>query len=78
MSCKKDTNTQATLKLRLTDGPAMFDAVNSIDGRFTPYLTVAPNAKGASLDAAVAQAAHDTLVKLYPSQAAEPRRRAPG
>src|SRR5262249_44028342 len=47
---------------------AMFDAVNSIDGRFTPYLTVAPNAKGAAIDAAVAQAAHDTLVQLYPSQ----------
>ena len=49
---------------------AMFDAVNSIDGHFTPYLTVAPNAKGASLEAAVAQAAHDTLVQLYPSQTA--------
>jgi hypothetical protein len=49
---------------------AIFDAVNSIDGRYTPYLTVAPNAKGASLDAAVAQAAHDTLAQLYPSQTA--------
>ncbi|HYV35341.1 MAG TPA: phosphatase PAP2 family protein [Gemmataceae bacterium] len=49
---------------------AMFDAVNSIDGRFTPYLVVAPNSKGASLEAAVAQAAHDTLVQLYPSQTA--------
>jgi hypothetical protein len=49
---------------------AMFDAVNSIDGRFTPYLTVAPDAKGAALDAAVAQAAHDTLAQLYPSQKA--------
>src|SRR5262245_49512034 len=49
---------------------AMFDAFNSIDGSFTPYLTVAPNAGGASIDAAVAQAAHDTLVQLYPSQAA--------
>ena len=28
MSCKKDTNTQATLELRLTDGPAMFEEVN--------------------------------------------------
>src|SRR5262245_25577040 len=48
---------------------AMFDALNSIDGRFTPYLTLAPNAKGASIEAAVAQAAHDTLASLYPSQA---------
>jgi hypothetical protein len=49
---------------------AMFDAVNSIDGHYSPYLTVAPNAKGASIDAAVAQAAHDTLARLYPSQKA--------
>jgi hypothetical protein len=28
MSCKKDTDTQATLKLRLTDGPALFEEVN--------------------------------------------------
>lgn len=49
---------------------AMFDAVNSIDGHFTPYLTVAPDAKGASIEAAVAQAGHDTLVALYPSQTA--------
>ncbi len=49
---------------------AMFDAVNSIDGRFTPYLTMAPNGQGASIEAAVAQAAHDTLVQLYPSQTA--------
>src|SRR5262249_38541051 len=46
------------------------DAVNSIDGQYSPYLTAAPNAKGASLDAAVAQAAHDTLAQLYPSQQA--------
>src|SRR5437764_466566 len=49
---------------------ALFDAVNSIDGQYTPYLTVAPNAKGASIDAAAAQAAHDTLIQLYPSQKA--------
>ena len=28
MSCKKETNTQATIELRLTDGPAMFEEVN--------------------------------------------------
>ncbi len=49
---------------------AMYDAANSIKGTHTPYLAVAPNAKGASLEAAVAQAAHDTLVQLYPSQIA--------
>ena len=49
---------------------AMFDAANSIHQRFTPYLTLAPNAHNASVDAAVAQAAHDTLVALFPSQTA--------
>ncbi len=47
---------------------AMFDAYNSIHRDFTPYLTEVHGAGGASIDAAVAQAAHDTLVALYPSQ----------
>jgi hypothetical protein len=47
---------------------AMFDAWNSINNRYTPYLTMAPNADNASDEAAVAQAAHDTLVALYPRQ----------
>jgi hypothetical protein len=49
---------------------AMFDAWNSIHKNFTPYLTQAPNHNKASDVAAVAQAAHDTLVALYPSQTA--------
>jgi hypothetical protein len=47
---------------------AMFDAWNSINKEFTPYLVMAPNANNASDDAAVAQAAHDTLLAMYPSQ----------
>jgi hypothetical protein len=49
---------------------AMFDAWNSINNRYTPYLTMAPNAAGASDEAAVAQAGHDTIVALYPHQQA--------
>jgi hypothetical protein len=49
---------------------AIFDAVNSIDGSFTPYLTTIKVARGASLEAAVALAAHNTLVALFPSQQA--------
>ena len=49
---------------------AMFDAWNSINQRYTPYLTMAPNADNASVDAAVAQAAYDTMVALYPHQQA--------
>jgi hypothetical protein len=49
---------------------AMYDAYNSINQIGDPYLTVAPNASHASDDAAVAQAARNTLVALYPSQQA--------
>ena len=49
---------------------AMFDAVNSIDGGYTPYLTEVPGTKHASLEAAAAQAAHDVLASLYPTRLA--------
>ncbi len=49
---------------------AMFDAVNSIDGGYTPYKTNVPFSQNASAEAAAAQAAHDVLVGLYPSRAA--------
>ena len=47
---------------------AMFDAVNSIDGSYTPYLTDVPGTKNASIEAAAAQAAHDVLAALYPTR----------
>jgi hypothetical protein len=43
---------------------AMFDAVNSIDGSYTSYLTDVPGSQNASIEAAAAQAAHDVLVGL--------------
>ncbi len=46
---------------------AMFDAANSFDRTYRPYATLVNPAPGASRDAAVAQAAHDTLVALLPS-----------
>lgn len=49
---------------------AMFDAVNSIDGTYTAYMTDVPGTKHASIEAAAAQAAHDVLVGLYPTRAA--------
>jgi hypothetical protein len=48
---------------------AMFDAASAIEGGYQGYTDL-PRARGASLKAAIAQAAHDTLVALYPSQAA--------
>lgn len=46
---------------------AMFDAYNSVDRRFTPYLVQVDGPAGASAAAAVAQAAHDVLSALIPA-----------
>jgi hypothetical protein len=47
---------------------AVYDSVNSIDPAYTPYLIQIAAPKDASVDAAAAQAAHDTLASLYPDQ----------
>ncbi len=49
---------------------AVFDAVNSFDRVYQPYAALVTVPAGASRDAAVAQAAHDTLVALLPTQKA--------
>jgi hypothetical protein len=46
---------------------AIFDAVNSVDPAYRPYRVRIRNARGASAEAAAAQAAHDVLVALIPS-----------
>jgi hypothetical protein len=48
---------------------AIFDAVNAIEGGYNSYTGVGPALFGTSMKAAIAQAAHDTLVALFPSQA---------
>lgn len=48
---------------------AIADGVNAIAGRWESYADMLPAPNGASLDAAIAQAAHDALVAVYPSQA---------
>jgi hypothetical protein len=47
---------------------AVYDAVNSIDPEYTPYLIRVAAPRDASVDAAVAEAAYTTLEKLYPGQ----------
>jgi hypothetical protein len=47
---------------------AIFDAINSIDQSYTPYLTLAPAATGASVDAAAAAAGWRVLSAIYPDQ----------
>ena len=48
---------------------AIYDAVQSIAGTYVPYTEMAYDSH-ANMAAAIGQAAHDTLVALYPSQAA--------
>src|SRR3984893_4503617 len=46
---------------------AIYDAVNAIEGSHTPYLIRLGASHFASQEAAAAAAAHEVLVKLYPS-----------
>ena len=46
---------------------AMFDSINAIVGGYRSYTGIYP-APAASMDAAIVQSAHDTLVALFPSQ----------
>src|SRR5687767_15196129 len=48
---------------------AIFDALNSFSQVYSPYFDRVSVPSGASREAAVAQAAHDTLVAMFPSQA---------
>ncbi len=47
---------------------AMFDAVNSIEGRCTPYKFKVSAPAGSSSEAAVVAAAHAVLLNLFPEQ----------
>jgi len=49
---------------------AVFEAVNALAGGYRSYVGLAPAPADTSMEAAVAQAAHDTLVALFPSQTA--------
>ncbi|MGK2910572.1 MAG: hypothetical protein ACSLE1_12345 [Sphingobium sp.] len=48
---------------------AMFEAVNAIDCRYESYLKLPVADHQASQEAAAASAAHDVLVRIYPSRA---------
>jgi len=49
---------------------AMYDAVNAIIGGFQPFSGSFTTPARTSVDAAIAQSAHDTLVVMFPSQKA--------
>ena len=48
---------------------AMFDSINAVIGQYESYTDVQAPSGPVSLEAAVSQAAHDTLAALFPSQA---------
>jgi hypothetical protein len=47
---------------------AVFDAVNAVEARYTPYKVKVSAPAGASAEAAAVAAAHAVLVRLYPAQ----------
>ena len=47
---------------------AMSDAINSVQNRYTRYITTVPAAPGASAEAAAAAAARQILLQLFPAQ----------
>jgi hypothetical protein len=50
---------------------AMFDAANSVQRIYTPYVTAINGSTGASEEAAAAKAARDVMVALYPAATAD-------
>src|SRR5438105_3174601 len=63
------TNTPLASRALAITQAAVYDSVNAIDRSFEPYHAHVHASRGASLEAAAAQAAHDTLVALFPSRA---------
>jgi hypothetical protein len=49
---------------------AMFEAVNAVVHQYRSYTKLPPVSRNIAVDLAIAQAAHDALVYLYPSQQA--------
>ena len=47
---------------------AIFDAINAVTGEFERYTSLHRTREDTSIDSAMAQAAHDTLTALFPSQ----------
>src|SRR5262245_63603422 len=62
------TSMVASRALAITQ-TAVYDSVVAIDRSFEPYHAHVHASRGASLEAAAAQAAHDTLTVLFPTQA---------
>src|SRR6058998_3369089 len=46
---------------------AMFDTINAVAGEYESYTGVRASSGAISMQAAISQAAHDTLIALFPS-----------
>jgi hypothetical protein len=64
------TSPPVTTRVAAIVQAAVFDAVNGIEGGYTPIHVEAAAPAGASREAAAVQAAYATLVQLYPAQKA--------
>ena len=65
-----NTSPQNAGRIAAMTHAAIFDAVNGIDGRYEPYSMTQAGPRGASREAAAAQAAYVILKTLLPAQAA--------
>ena len=66
----KRTQAVSTIEVAMVQA-AVYDAVNAIDGnRYEAYASAPAVPEAASVDAAIATAAHDVLVWLFPAQQA--------
>src|SRR5262245_32925159 len=50
---------------------AMFDAINTVQNRYSRVVATLPAAPGASAEAAAATAARQVLIQIYPEQKAK-------
>lgn len=64
----KQFQTQSLIYIAYVEA-AIYDAAVAIGGRYEPYIAKIAPRPGASLDAAVATAAHNVLVRYFPDQA---------
>ena len=65
----KQYQTQSMIYIAFTQA-AVYDAVVAIEGGYRPYVLKVGRKPGASLDAAVASAAHAVLIHYFPAQQA--------
>src|SRR2546421_2164449 len=67
----KDVGNNPKLRTLAMVHVAMSDAINTVQNRYTRVVATLPPAPGASAEAAVATAARQILIQIYPEQKAK-------